>query len=210
MLLRCLPSFLPPSLPPSFPPAVLRRRCCRPARDRSALLHPAAPRAGLDDLVEDLERCACADDAGAQPPPRARAAGVPTVVAQSSGELADVSLGPPDYSAYYSESAANTVAASAPSSRLSALNGYEAPADSERKPSLSERAIARVAGKPRLPVTRAPAAVNGGGTLAHNAAASARDQAAANLAETGELAGKTEAMHQNAASFAAMAASINR
>jgi hypothetical protein len=165
----------------------------------------------MDGFVEDLERCACADDAGAQPAPPARAADAPALAAQSSGGLADVSLDPPDYSAYYSESAANTVAANAPSSRLSTLNGDGVPADSaNQKPSFSQRAIARVAGKPRLPVTRVPAALSGGDTLAHSAAANARDQAAANLAATGELAGKTEAMHQNSASFAAMAASINR
>eukprot|EP01043_Picozoa_sp_COSAG02_P037344 COSAG02_NODE_2794_length_8016_cov_5.159783_2_plen_97_part_00 len=43
-----------------------------------------------------------------------------------------------------------------------------------------------------------------------SAAATARDQAARNLAETGELARKTDDMQQNAVNFANMAAALNR
>ena len=42
------------------------------------------------------------------------------------------------------------------------------------------------------------------------AKALARQQAAANLAETAELADRTAAMHQTSVSFAEMAASLNR
>lgn len=131
---------------------------------------------------------------------------------EPSGKYADVPLDPPDYSAFYSQSAARVVAESTAPSRLSTLNGDERSAK-EKPPSLSQRAVARMAGKPRIPVKRpsVPMGASVRSTFgARSAAANARDQAAVNLAETAELAGKADEMHHNSVNFAAMAKSLNR
>ena len=172
-------------------------------------------------MVEELERCACADDASALPVPPAEMGRASVTETGQERQLTEVPLDAPDYSAYYSESAASAVRGAerrsggekdrqtdrpgAPSSRLSTLNGYQRATDSadrdrgtetesKGRPSLSQRAAALVAGKPRhggeteRGRERQRETERGRGRGPQSAAASARDQAAANLAETGELA----------------------
>ena len=122
-------------------------RCAEPAAHLpSAHCNPRiAPAAGADQLWGDVESCACAD-AGTAPGSSNRdetattalGSQPPAAAEGSSQRLADVSLDPPDYSAYYSDGAASAVAAagaSAPSSRLTSLNGHKP--DTSKVPSSS-------------------------------------------------------------------------